>query len=273
MFIDKVKIWYRVNKKIITMKKLEIRFLGTGNGLANDIGIYQSNLIVTFGGDRLFIDCGSDFQHALRTGGFTHHDIEHLYISHIHSDHAGGLESLGFISHFYRSNKAIKLYGESGVIKTLEQMLMSSMAPSISKMREKGLQACFDVRFVTHGFSVGEINCKIIKTLHVNAYEELYSYGLFITADNRSVLFTSDTQFNQRLFKKYYEKADLILHDCSTSPAVSPKPAHAHFDQLAGLIKNIKRKMVLYHYGPGKKPDESLLGFKGYAEQNVIYTV
>jgi ribonuclease BN (tRNA processing enzyme) len=251
------------------MKKLEIRFLGVGNGLVNDKGTYHSCLIVTYGNDRLFIDCGSDFPYALENAGLSYRDIEHLYITHIHSDHAGALEWLGFISTFIPGKQKITLYGVKDVLYTLEETLIPSMSPSIHLMTVKGLEACFIVKTPARNFSVEEINCHIIKTLHVSAYERLYSYGLFITAGDKSVLFTSDTQFKPRLFMKYYEKADMIFHDCMTTPTLPEKPAHPHITQLARLPDHIKEKMYLYHCGPSPRPDPLQYGLGGYVTQNV----
>jgi ribonuclease BN (tRNA processing enzyme) len=244
------------------MKKTHIQFLGTGNGLFNDPGNYHSILTVTHGKDRLFIDCGSDFQHALYAAGLTHTDVKHLYISHIHSDHAGGLEWLGFANAFYGAGSRIRLYCVDEVHHNLNAMLTPSMKASIQTMNLYGIAACFNVQSANKGFKVGAIKCTPIKTLHVNAFDNLYSYGLFIEIGVKSILFTSDTQFNPDLFMPYYEKADIILHDCSTSPV--KYPAHAHITELGSLSDSIKQKMYLYHYGPGR-PSINHLGFKGYA--------
>ena len=47
-------------------------------------------------GSKLLIDCGTDARHSLHELGLSYKDIEHVYISHLHADHAGGLEWLGF---------------------------------------------------------------------------------------------------------------------------------------------------------------------------------
>jgi ribonuclease BN (tRNA processing enzyme) len=253
------------------MKKIEIVFLGTGNALINDSGNYHSNLVISYGKDRLFIDCGSDFPHALHAADLSYRDVEHLYISHIHGDHAGGLEWLGFINHFDKAAKKINLYCVPEVREDLDTILKPSMLPSIQTFGLYGVASCFNLPLANHGFIVGEIYCSPIKTLHVKDYAYLYSYGLLITIGEKNILFTSDTQFNPEVFMKYYKTADLILHECSTSAV--KYPVHAHISDLQTLPDDIKEKMYLYHYGPGEKPNAVDLGFKGYAVQREIITL
>ncbi len=250
------------------MKKLQVLFLGTGNGLQNDPGNYHSNLVVSHGEDNLFIDCGSHFDLALHDAGLSYKDIRHMYISHVHSDHAGGLEWLGFANHFGPQPESVSLYCVRDIKKDLDTMLRPSMSASIKDFKKEGLASCFDFEFANGGFTVGSMHCQPIKTLHVNAYAELYSYGLFIEADDESILFTSDTQFSESTWNGWYKKADLILHDCSTGP--EPYAAHAHISQLNTLPKDIKKKMYLYHYGPGIKKDAVKMGFAGYAKQREV---
>lgn len=246
-------------------------FLGVGNGLVNEREIYHSSLVVSYGEDRLFIDCGSNFPDALHDAGMSHRDIKHMYISHIHADHAGSLEWLGFISHFDPEAKKVALHCHTGVYHDLNTMLTPSMQASVKNMRRLGLKSCFRVRLADGYFTIGRMICQPIKTIHVSAHGKLYSYGLYIFAGGRTLLFTSDTQYNPRVFGEYYKSANLILHDCSTGPIAYP--AHPHIGQLQTLPDDIRKKMLLYHYGPGEKPDAVELGFKGYAEQRKILTV
>lgn len=250
--------------------KLNVYFLGVGNGTKNENGIFHSNIFVSSSkhANFLFVDCGCDFPHSLNKSGFDYKDVKNVYISHLHSDHFGGLEWLGFTTHFGGTEKP-KLYVADTDIKNLEKVLKVSMSPSVD-MRKLGLGAYFDV-FVYHDrvpFLIGDIKYTPIKTLHIDeGYGKLYSHGLFIENKNSSALITSDTQFKPEIFMKYYKKADIIFHDCSTS---IKNRAHAHISDLKTLPGEIKKKMVLYHCSYGKKP---LLNgeFKEYARQNFNY--
>jgi len=254
-------------------KRFWVYFLGVGNALMNEPGIFHSNMIV--GGPKkqehnLFIDCGTDFPHSLRNAHMDYKDVKNLYISHLHGDHCGGLEWLGFITHFSENTEAPKLYVADSDIKKLEQMLKVSMGAS-ADMKNFGMEAYFDVipYYDKNPFEIGDITYTPIKTLHIDeGYGKMYSHALFIESPHGSALITTDTQFNSRLFMDYYRKADLIFHDCSTSPY--KYSAHAHISELQKLPAWIKEKMILYHYSPDYNP-LTAEGFKDYARQNIYY--
>ncbi len=82
-------------------------FLGSGSAFTIGVDNFQSNmLLVSDQRNKLLIDCGSDIRFSLYKAGFSHLDITDIYISHIHSDHTGGLEDIGFNTKFdSRCNK------------------------------------------------------------------------------------------------------------------------------------------------------------------------
>lgn len=64
------------------------------------------------------------------------------------------------------------------------------------------------------------------------------------------------------MFKEYFEKADIIFHDCET--AEKQTGAHAHYNDLAKFDPKIKGKMWLYDYNDGPLPDAIKDGFQGF---------
>ena len=75
----------------------KLLFFGSGAAFTVGADNYQSNiLLIHEQGDRLLIDCGSDIRFSLHAAGFSYLDITDIYVSHLHSDHAGGLEYMAF---------------------------------------------------------------------------------------------------------------------------------------------------------------------------------
>ena len=91
------------------------------------------------------------------------------------------------------------------------------------------------------------------------------SFGLFITTEQTRIFYTSDTQFHPENLSLHYKKADVIFHDCETS--LPPSGIHTHYQQLCSLPDEIKKKMWLYHYNAGKRPDPIQDGFLGFVKR------
>ena len=97
------------------------------------------------------------------------------------------------------------------------------------------------------------------------------SFGLFFQGDNQTVFLTTDTRFIPDLFEAYYEKADVIFHDCEI--ATTPSGVHTHYDQLTTLPTHIRNKIWLYHYDSDELPDAEKDGFKGFVTCGQTFTI
>ena len=80
---------------------MKLVFLGTGSAFT--LENYQSNMVVEVNDGLLLIVCGSDARRSAANLGWSAFDIMDVYVSHLHADHIGGLEWLGFVSYFGRS--------------------------------------------------------------------------------------------------------------------------------------------------------------------------
>ena len=82
---------------------MKLTFIGTGSAFT--MSNFQSNMLLDDSGKRLLIDCGGDARHALARVGLGARDIDALYVSHLHADHIGGIEWLGFSRYFGKGPK------------------------------------------------------------------------------------------------------------------------------------------------------------------------
>ena len=83
-----------------------LTMLGTGNGFVP--GLMDSNALLEENGCRTLIDCGTTAWESLEILGISREAINTIFITHIHFDHAGGLESIALYSK-YVSHKKVKL--------------------------------------------------------------------------------------------------------------------------------------------------------------------
>lgn len=248
---------------------MKLTFLGTGSAFTLGYDNFQSNLMLEHNGDRMLIDCGSDARHALYKLNLDYHDIRSVYISHLHADHAGGLEWLGFARKFHPECEKPNLYiHETMVDKVWDNMLAAGMR-SIKDI-ECNLATYFNTTAITETFKWQDVNFQCIQTVHVfDNDKQQPCYALFFKINDISVFFTADAAFTPERFMPYYQQADYIFHDCETTPDKSG--VHAHFTELCELDLKIREKMWLYHYNPLPLPDHRPYGFKGFVMPRQVF--
>lgn len=244
---------------------LTINFLGSGSAFTCSSDNYQSNVLLEIGDDSLLIDAGTDMKRALFEQNKTHHDIKNVYLSHLHGDHTGGLEWLALVTYFDPSYKEKPHLILSD--KLLDLLWNSILSGSLNTLTgEKAtLDNYFNVKALKafEGFTWHGIKFKLVQTVHYySEYELMPSFGLIFTYGKKRIYFTSDTQSTPVQLLSFYEEADLIFHDCETSPNKSG--VHAHYSELVELPAHLKKKMWLYHYNPGPLPDAVADGFLGF---------
>lgn len=248
--------------------KWELVFLGTSAAFVSDPNNFQSNMLLRNSEKAsLLIDCGSDARRALQVYQITHKEINNVFISHLHADHAGGLEWLAF-SHKFDDEKLSKpnLYISESLVETLWDHCLSGGLNSLNDEKAT-LSAFFQVHAVPEGgsFNWQSISFEVIKNIHVlSKFSELPSYGLFFEINQKKIFLTTDTQFQPERMQVYYQQADIIFHDCETS--AKPSNVHAHYQQLKTLAPAFKQKMWLYHYNSENLPNALADGFAGFVK-------
>lgn len=250
---------------------MKIKFIGVGSAFTTP-RYYQSNLLVfSRSGKKLLLDCGTDIRFSLSEYDISFRDpgsaIDAVYISHLHSDHIGGMEWFAIETYFGANPQKPRLFMEQ---KIMREMWENSLKGGLGCIEGKCMHLTdyFDCRPVGEGetFIWEGIQFTLVKMLHIKTgYKNFYSHGVLIkdmTDDGPMVFFTTDTQFQPGLIASVGEKADIIFHDCETTPFKSM--VHAHYTDLASLPLIIKRKMWLYHYQPDPEFQPEKDGFIGF---------
>lgn len=254
---------------------MKITFAGVGGAFAPQ-NQYQSNMLLTASdGKRLMIDCGGDARFSFGELGATNANISEwtdgVYISHLHADHIGGLEWIGFCSFFGPKKIRPKLFIVDSLIDDLWDSLKGGMrSVQGSSMR---LTDFFDVQPVkiNSSFKWGGVEFQPVQTVHImDGMRIVPSYGLLFQ-DKKKVFLTTDTQFCPRQIETFYDKADLIFHDCETYPFKSG--VHAHYDDLKTLPEATKKKMWLYHYSPEPTQEPVKDGFQGFVKKGQTFEI
>ncbi|WP_013320337.1 MBL fold metallo-hydrolase [Gloeothece verrucosa] len=251
---------------------MKLLFLGSGSAFTVGSNNFQSNmLLITEEDKKLLIDCGSDIRFSLHEVGLSYANITDIYISHLHSDHVGGLEYIGLASKFDPRCQKPNLYLSKDIASEIwDRTLAGGMRFVEGDL--KTLNSFFEIYPIKpNGYFIWEnLQFNLVKVLHVNSnYCLMPTYGLFFEVNQTRIFITSDTQFCLDILKPYYQEADLIFQDCETSKF--PTPVHAHYEELVTLPKDIKQKMWLYGYQPGQLPAAETDGFCGFVKRGQIF--
>jgi len=247
---------------------MEMQFIGSGSAFVNRKINYQSNVLLKKDGQNLLIDCGSDARHALDDLGYGPNDIHDLFITHYHADHIGSLEWLAFCTFFNPSAPKPRLYLST---REFADGLWDAIKPGLSSIEfeKPSLEMFFEVLCVGDSFYWADEHFELIQTVHTlnnNIYN--LSYGLSFDLNGKRVWFSGDTQFAPNQYIKLLNGADIIFHDCETSPFEST--VHSHYKHLITLDPEIKKKMWLYHHN--EKPfDAEAEGFAGFVERGQTF--
>lgn len=279
---------------------MKLKFLGVGGAFA-PISKGNSNMVLTAdSGKRMLIDFGCTAPYIYRDElGWDYREIDAVWISHLHSDHIGGLEQLAFARYFMPKKD------ENGVVVKMKLFMVPELMKELWETSLKGglesvegkvmnLTDYFECILVPANSEFVWEKCifQPVQTIHVmSGYQFKNSYGLIITNPWKSqwehnattgestpavnplegyrTFITTDTQFAPNQLRHFYNKANQVFHDCETLPFKSN--VHAHYDDLNTLPKEVKAKMWLYHYA--EKRDSAADGFAGFVEKGQEFEV
>lgn len=232
--------------------------IALGTGSAFTLKNYQTNFLIQRKGKCLLIDCGGDIRFSLKNLQISVDDIDSVYVSHLHQDHIGGLEYLGFIRYFKKIGMEKngqtpiplpKLFCEGNLSRELWSHSLSGGMSCLEGI-DANLNTFFDLRPVQkNSYFIWEgIQFNIVQSVHVSSkYSLVDSFGLMFTDDYGVRIFiTTDCQFApETSMKTYYKEANLIIHDCETGYMSG---VHSHYNQLITLSDEVKEKIILTHY-------------------------
>ncbi len=257
---------------------MKIKFIGVGSAFTTP-DYYQSNLIITArDGRNLLVDCGTDIRFSLGEEGIGNSDvgekIDAVYISHLHSDHIGGMEWLAFQAYFNGTDRRPRLFMEET---TMRELWNDSLKGGLGCIEGKRMHLTdyFRCRAVGEkdSFYWGGIRFTLVRMPHiVTGYRDFFSFGLImedVESGGPVVFLTTDTQFRPRMIQEIARKAAVIFHDCETNPVKSI--VHAHYDDLRTLPAEIRKKTWLYHYQPHPEVDPTVDGFMGFVTKGQTF--
>lgn len=241
---------------------IHIQMLGTGNAFAKKY--FNTNALLRAGDFTLMVDCGITAPLSLHTLGQKLEDINGVLITHLHGDHTGGLEELGFRM-IYQHQRKLRLYVPESLIHPLWE---HNLKASMSDETRQQLEDYFEVvplyenqpYLITNGISV-----QLIPTRHIPGKK---SYSLLF---NDHFFYSADLVFDPDLLLKLYEQGvDTFYHDCQLHP---PAAVHTGLHELLTLPIELQKCIRLMHYEDDKDDFVGKTGAMQFIEQHQTYII
>lgn len=194
-------------------------------------------------------------------------DLEALILSHLHVDHFADIYPLRLYLNFERPQKTLTVYAPDDAAKTLSCMLS-----------ERGKEI-FERKLQFNEIAESEIQIGSFKIAFVKVVHDIDSYAVKVEANGKSLVYTSDTAYNDKLVQ-LAQDTDLLLSEATLEIPVA-EVRHMTAADAGSLAKEAKaKKLVLTHIWPSFKNSESLeeasKHFQGHidiAEVNKVFEI
>ena len=255
-------------------------FIPLGVGDAFSALYYSSCVALEAEGAWLLVDCPHPIRKMMREAGqaagipLDLDKVSGIALTHLHADHASGLEGFAFALHFAAGRKA-RLVAHPEVAAGLwEGHLAAGMGQTLPEPQGKpephSLQDFFEVSHLPEGevARVGPFAIECRRTIH-----HIPTTAFRIRAGGRCLGYSADTAFDPGLIE-WLSAADLIVHETNLG-------VHTPYEKLAALPEALRARMRLIHYPDDFNAKASVIevlnqgrryavqdGRRGHAEQD-----
>lgn len=257
---------------------MKVTFLGVGSAFSRKNA--NSNILIESGNIKLLIDCARSCLPSLEKYGLSVKDVTHIFITHLHADHVGGMEEVAFMTRLVYKQKVKLLATASLLDRFWNCSLRGALAYIELTPGEETLQTLNDYfapepiivrKWVKIGADPG-LRMYLHPTNHVKGLE---SYGLEVEelpgGRKKRFFFSGDTKFDKALILRGFQSCSRIFHDCQLSEVGENNRlgVHTSYNQLLQLPPKVRRHIRLYHYGDTRPlPDAQGDGFAEFVKEH-----
>ena len=189
--------------------------LGTKGGPAiRPGGPSPTSSLLELGGRRIVVDCGLGVTRGLTDAGIRLHEIDLIFITHLHSDHVLELGALIHTAWTAGLNRRVRVFGPIGISDVWRGFLDSIRFDIEVRIIDEGRPDLRDlVEIKTYGEGpVFEEDGLSVAALRVHHPPVTECFALKFEADGSRVVFSSDTAYWPPL-ADFAADADVLVHE------------------------------------------------------------
>lgn len=231
---------------------MEAIIIGSGTGVPN-IRRCSPSIFLKIGEINLLFDSGPGAIRKLLEAGITYHEIDHIFYTHLHTDHVADLPAFLFAGNNPCSlrTRELHIFGPEGIKNIYDKFIEiygSVIAPQDYQVNVKELRE--------ETISFGGYKITVKKMLHAAT-----CLGYRIENNNKIFVYSGDTDFCENIIE-LSKDADALVLECAFPDEMK---ANGHLTpSLAGKIARQAgcKKLILTHLYPVCQPENLLANCK-----------
>ncbi len=252
------------------MTALKVTALGVGDAFS--ARWYSSCLWVEHGDTNILVDCPHPIRKMMAEAGAASGqrlDVDRLnavVVTHLHADHASGLEGLGYFSYFLLRKpmtmvahpKVVERIWEGHLAAGMEQLLVKKDPPPWETVEKHFVDYFQHVPLTEErAVTIGSITMECRRTIH-----HIPTTALRFTAGGRCLGYSADTAFDPLLLA-WLAPAHHVIHETNYG-------VHTPYADLAALPAETRARMRLIHYPDDFDLDASVIAPMRQGETLVV---
>lgn len=236
---------------------LKVTILGSGTPIPS-IERFGSSTLIEYKNKKYLFDVGRGTTIRLSQIEVDPSEIDHLFLTHLHSDHITGFADLWLTGWIWQRKAGLNVYGPEGVENFIEHTQKTfskdiAFRKKHTGLQKKGLQ--LNVNEVQQGviYKNSDVKITAIKVDH-GSVEQAFGYR-FDTREN-AILLSGDTTLSKNLVK-HGENLDLLIHELAVidQNLIERNPKlkkisqyHSSLDQVKQVINLLDPELTIYNH-------------------------
>ncbi|HBG81884.1 TPA: hypothetical protein DDW69_03520 [candidate division CPR2 bacterium] len=222
---------------------MKITLLGTGSFIA-DLKHGGPGYLLEINDKKILIDAGSGVQQKLLQLDVNPDDLDAIYITHQHADHATDLFAIifrrfiNYLSDKKEPKKELFVYGPRDTQKLIDDLGKVFKLESMSGWKwVQGIDLDGEKDF-------DDFTVEAFQVEHLNVVSNIYRFE----AEGKAIVFSGDTPKNKGI-EDATKNVDIAIMDASNSKDSVPDKVHTNTFEIAEICQNsCVKKIVLSHF-------------------------